>query len=259
MNLRVKPNIWIGLGIWAAYVVLVSIVQGAAGIPYDTWAQSGYNLFFGAGISLLVATVLLAITATLLGWWKPLIYDKEKSKRRWPILFPITMAAFAFINLLVVDWGSYDFAFFGASLVLLLVGFTEEITSRGFLLVGLRTRLSEGWVWFLTSLLFALMHGTNILLGAEVMATIPQMAFAFLGGTIFYIARRTTGSLVWAMLLHGLWDFSTFATTHGQVSAIAGLVNILYIALGVAAVICVRFVIKDANEKIQASKLTAEV
>lgn len=257
MNMRIKPNMWVALGIWVAEVIVVFLIQQASGIKYDTWDQSGHNLFFGAGVSLITATILLAITATILGWWKPLIFEKKKSSRRWPIVFPVIMAAFAFINLLVVDWGSYDIAFFGASLVLLLVGFTEEIASRGFLLVGFRTRLSEGWVWFLTSLLFGLMHGVNIFLGADIGPTLGQMAFAFLGGTIFYIARRTTGSLIWAMLLHGLWDFSNFATTHGETSAIAGITNLLYILLGVAAVICVRFVIKDANEKIQVNDAVA--
>ena len=65
---------------------------------------------------------------------------------------------------------------------------------------------------FLISALFGMSHLINIARGANRAATIGQVFTAFLAGTVFYILRRTTGSLVWAMLLHGLWDFSVFAT-----------------------------------------------
>lgn len=57
------------------------------------------------------------------------------------------------INLVSVDWGSYDRAFFAASVVLVLVGFSEKMANRGLLVVGLRSRLVEGWVWFISTAL----------------------------------------------------------------------------------------------------------
>jgi membrane protease YdiL (CAAX protease family) len=156
------------------------------------------------------------------------------------------------INLASTDWASYDGAFFAASVVLILVGFTEELTTRGLLHTSLRSTLSEGWVWFLTSALFALMHLINAASGQALPATLQQVAFAFLGGTIFYIVRRTTGTLIWAMVLHGLWDFSTFAVLHGTPGAFAGFGSIVYLGAGVLALIFVPFVIRGANEKIGA-------
>lgn len=247
---RVRPRVWIGLAIWVGYLVLVFAVQNLSGIPYDEWGDSAGNLFFGAGISLIVATVLLAFTTSLLGWWRPVMSERSRSRHRWPIFIPILMAVAVVLNLAGTDWSAYSGAFLAASLVLALVGFTEEIVNRGFLLVGLRTRLSEGWVWFLTSFMFAITHFINIALGAEAGGTALQVVFAFLTGTVFYILRRVTGSLLWAMLLHGAWDFSVFAAGVGTPGDIAAIANVLEPLAGIIGLTCVVFVIRGADERI---------
>ncbi|WP_374313782.1 lysostaphin resistance A-like protein [Microbacterium sp.] len=246
-ELRVRPRVWMGFAIWLAYIVIVFAVQLATGIPYDEWGDSGQNLFFGAGISLIVATILLAITTTLLGWWRPALFDAAPSRHRWPIFVPIILAVLAVLNLTATDWGSYDGAFFAASVVLLLVGFTEEMTARGLMLVALRSRLSEVWVWFLTSTAFGLMHFVNFFTGQDLVPTIQQVGSAFLIGTVFYILRRTTGTLIWAMVLHGVWDFSVFAVGHGTPGAIAGVVGLLQLVVGVLALAVVWFTFRSAT------------
>ncbi|SDG72012.1 CPBP family intramembrane glutamic endopeptidase [Microbacterium pygmaeum] len=254
-TLRVRPRVWIGLAIYVGYVIIVFAVQQFSGVPYTALGESGNNLFRGAGLSLIVAAVLLAITTTLLGWWRPALFDRHRSVR-WPIIAPILMAVALLINLASTDWGSYDGPFFAASLVLILVGFTEELTTRGLLLTGLRSRLGEGWVWFITTALFALMHLVNSLSGQAIGPTLQQVGFAFLGGTILYILRRTTGTLIWAMVLHGLWDFSTFAVAHGTPGPLAGFGSILYLAAGVFALATVAFVIRGSNERLTISTTT---
>lgn len=145
-RLKVHPRVWIGLAIWVAELLLVLAVQSASGIPYDQWGDSAGNLFFGAGLSPIVSAVLLAITVTLLGWWHQVLHDRQRSHHRWPIVFPIFVALAAAMLLAGTDWGAYSGAFLAASLVLCLVGFTEEIVNRGLLMVALRSRLGEGWV-----------------------------------------------------------------------------------------------------------------
>ncbi|MEV8213236.1 CPBP family intramembrane glutamic endopeptidase [Leifsonia sp. NPDC077715] len=248
-HLRVRPRVWIGLAIWLGYLILVVLVQLASGIPYTAWGDSAGNLFFGAGLSLIVASVALAITTSLLGWWRPALFEAERSRHRWPILVPILMALLAVVSLLLTDWSAVDLPFFAAAVVLLLVGFTEELTARGLLLVGLRSRLGEGWVWFLTSLLFGLMHGVNILLGQDVFATVIQIVFAFTAGTVFYIVRRVTGTLIWAMVLHAVWDFSQFLVGYGDPSPYAPIVNVFVPVIGVLALVAVPFVLRGADIK----------
>ncbi|MGX5695655.1 CPBP family glutamic-type intramembrane protease [Agromyces soli] len=248
-DLRVRPRVWIGLAVWAAYVAIIFIVQQLVGIPMPEWGVDGSSLFLGAGLSLIVGTIFLAITASLLGWWRPALFDRRHSVR-WPIFVPALMAAALLLNLASTDWASYDAGFFAASIVLILVGFTEEMATRGLLLVGLRGRLGEGWVWFISSAAFALMHLMNLAAGQDFASTLNQVGMAFLGGTVFYILRRTTGTLIWAMILHGLWDFSTFAVGHGAPGpffAFGGIVNLVAGILGLAVV---AFVIRGSDERL---------
>ncbi|MEJ3405214.1 CPBP family intramembrane glutamic endopeptidase [Rathayibacter sp. YIM 133350] len=250
-TLKVRPRVWIGLAIYIGYVAIVFLVQRLSGVPYTDLGDSGGNLFLGVGLSLIIAAILLAVTTTLLGWWRPALYERKRSVR-WPIIAPILMVVALLIDLAATDWASYDGAFFAASLVLIIVGFTEELTTRGLLLTSLRSRLSEGWVWFLTTALFALMHLINAATGQDLLSTLQQVAFAFLGGTIFYIVRRTTGTLIWSMVLHGLWDFTVFAVGHGNPGALAGVGPIVYLVAGVLALASVAFVIRGADERVGA-------
>ncbi|WP_431278242.1 CPBP family intramembrane glutamic endopeptidase [Leifsonia poae] len=243
-ELRVRPRVWIGLAICAAYLVVVFLIQLASGIPYTAWGDSAENLFLGADISLIVAGALLAITTSVLGWWRPALVDEHRSRYAWPIVAPALFALLAVVNLALTDWGSVGTPFIGAAALLLLVGFTEELTIRGLLLVALRSRLAEGWVWFLSSLIFALLHGVNVLLGADLFGTIEQMLFAFAVGSAYYIVRRVTGSLIPAMILHAVWDFSVFMVTQGHPTDLAQIVNAVIPIAGLLTLVCVPFVIR---------------
>ncbi len=247
---RVRPRVWIGFAIWVGYVILVFVMGRLSGVPYTDLGKNGANLFLGGGLSLIVGTILLAITTSLLGWWRPALFDRQRAKHAWPIIAPAVMALALIINLVSTDWSSYDGGFFAASIVLLLVGFTEEMVTRGLLIVGLRSRLAEGWVWFLSSAAFGVMHLTNAFTGQPLAPTLQQVGFAFLGGTVFYILRRVTGTLIWAMVLHGLWDFSTFAVGHGHAGEFAPFAGILNNVASILALIFVAFVIRGSNERL---------
>lgn len=104
-------------------------------------------------------------------------------------------------------------------------------------------------MWFLASAAFGLMHLVNAFTGQAIGPTLQQVGLAFLGGTVFYVLRRTTGSLIWAMLLHGAWDFSTFAVGYGTPGPLAITGGLLEIAAGILALATVFFVIRGADEK----------
>lgn len=246
--LKVRPRVWIGFAIYIGYVIVVFTVQRLSGVPYTDLNESGSNLFFGAGLSLIIAAILLAITTSLLGWWRPALFDRHRSVR-WPIIAPIIVAVALIANLFATNWSAFDGAFFAASIVLILVGFTEEITTRGLLLTALRSRLHEGWVWFISTAAFAAMHLVNALSGQSLPATLQQVGLTFMMGTVLYILRRTTGTLIWPMILHGLWDFSVFALQHGGATgAFAAIGAAGEILAGIFAFIAVAFVIRGARE-----------
>ncbi|SFF50537.1 CPBP family intramembrane glutamic endopeptidase [Curtobacterium sp. YR515] len=234
-HLRVRPRVWIGFAVWLGYMVVVFTVQRLGGVPYTDLSRNGHDLFFGAGLSLIVASVLLAVTTTLLGWWRPALSDEHPSRHRWPITVPIALALLAVLGLTITDWAAFDGPFLAASIALLLVGFTEELTTRGLLLTALRSRFAEPMVWFLSTAAFAAMHSLNFFAGQALGPTLAQVVNTFLVGTAFYVLRRTTGSLVWSMVLHALWDFSAFSAQHGEVSPMTSLVGVLEWVIGVAA------------------------
>ena len=94
------------------------------------------------------------------------------------------------------------------------------------------------WVWFFSCLIFGAIHTLNIAFGAEVGTTVSQIGLAFLAGTVFYVVRRNTGALIWAMLLHGFWDFNTLiSSAYGATDSPARLLSSLqYIAVLLAVV-----------------------
>jgi membrane protease YdiL (CAAX protease family) len=246
--MRIRPRLWIGFVIWAGYVVVIYLVTKLMGVPYTRIGASAEETWKGAVVDLAVAAVLLAITTSILGWWRPALFERKRSHHKWPIFVPIVMFLVALANIFTTDWSTFDASFILALVALgVLVGFNEELMARGLVLTAFRSRLHEGWAWFLSGALFGLMHLVNAALGAPLGSTLVQVLMAFASGTAFYIVRRVTGSLIWAMLLHGLWDVSVFAVGHAPLGV--AYASFLAPVVGVLALAVVYWVIKGADEK----------
>ena len=198
--------------VWALYAALVFTVQKAMGVPYQEWGDSPQNLWRGAVVSLIVGGALTAILTTILGWWRPVLFETRRDTVRWAWISPIAMILLLAVNLAAIDYATLGPEFLLAAGALGLgVGFAEEMFSRGLMLVSLRSALTERSVWIWTSLAFGTFHLINIGLGAPVVTTLVQVVQASLSGTIFYLARRLSGTLIVPMALHGAWDFAQFA------------------------------------------------
>ena len=256
--MRVTPRIWIGLAIYVGYVFVIFVVSKLSGVAYTDIGKSAEFTWRGAVLDLAVGAILLAITTWLLGWWKPALFERTRSHHKWPIFVPVLMLIVAIINLSGTDWSKFDASFVLALLALGVgVGFCEELMARGLLLTALRSRLSEVWVWLLTSLLFGAMHLLNAALGAPLAGTLAQVGIAALSGTCFYIVRRVTGSLIWAMALHGIWDVSVFSVGFAPLGS--AWATILGPVIGILAVAVVYWVIKGTDEKPADSKAAVSV
>lgn len=246
--MRIHPRLWMGFVIWIGYVFVVFLVTKLMGVPYTRIGATAEETWKGAVVDLAVAAVLLVITTSALGWWRPALFERKRSHHKWPIFVPIVMAVLALVNIFSTDWSEFDASFIFALVSLgILVGFNEEIMARGLVLTAFRSRLHEGWAWFLSSVLFGLMHLVNAALGSPLSSTLPQVVLAFASGTAFYIVRRVTGSLIWAMLLHGLWDVSVFSVGHAPLGV--PYASFLAPVVGVLALIVVFWVIKGTDEK----------
>ncbi|MGA1838736.1 CPBP family intramembrane glutamic endopeptidase [Herbiconiux sp. 11R-BC] len=246
--MRIAPRAWIGFAIWAGYVVVIVTVTLLSGVPFPDIGTSAESTWRGAVLDLAVAAVLLVVVTSLLGWWRPALVERRRSHHKWPVFVPIVMAVVAVFNLANTDWSQFDASFLLSLIALgVLVGFNEEMMARGLVLTAFRSRWREGWVWALSSALFGLMHLANALLGAPLASSLQQAVLAFASGTAFYILRRVTGSLIWAMLLHGLWDVSVFSVGHAPVST--PFAALLAPVVGILALAVVYWVIKGTDER----------
>lgn len=215
--MKVAPRPLIGVAVLAAYLVVFYGIWALTGVDYPHVADNAGTLLKWYVAPLAGGAVVLVVAASWLGWWRPALAEVSHARPRWLLAGPIVMLLIALASLASKDYGTTTTTMV-VYLVIgsLLVGFCEEMATRGLLIVALRGRFHEVAVWALSTALFALMHLPNWVFGAGP-AAVLQVILAFMGGTMFYVTRRVTGALVLAMLLHAFWDFSSFIGTDAPV------------------------------------------
>ena len=249
--MRVQPKWFVGVLVLIAYMVIVSILWKVFAVDYSTVQDSQESLIKGVVIPVGIGAVLLAILTTWFGWWKPVMREHPVVAPKWTLIVPVIMGLIVLVNMAMVDYSKVTLTYIAVlALGVGLVGFSEEILSRGLVIVGLRGSVSEGWVWFFSALLFGLLHGINALFGQSLGVTAFQIVMAFLAGSVFYVVRMSTGLLVVGMVLHAMWDFSSLGVSAtGATSSLIGVVlNYVNIVIALVAV----FVIVRAKNRANA-------
>lgn len=208
---RVKPTLWSGLVVFIFYLAIVMGMQIGSGVEYTEITKTSDNLLKGVLLPVLTSSIFLTIFAMWSGWWKDVFKDKYKIQgHNWINLLVVFAIMGTIINFVAGDITTLDTKFIlYAAIGTALVGYSEELMTRGLLLRGARgSGFTEVKVFLITSLAFGLMHSLNILNGQEVGTTLMQVVFTFLAGGVYYAIFRKT-SLLWVtMVLHALWDFS---------------------------------------------------
>jgi uncharacterized protein len=156
--------------------------------PLAVLAYDGVRYIFAVGL------------LTALGWWGRCGFTKRPSAR---LLLPfMPWAMLPILQLLTVRLGTDD-----SVRILLIVesmiaaGFTEEALFRG---VVLRALVHRGWLSAATisSILFALLHVTGLLVGADPLYIALQVIWAFLVGFSLAAPVLVTGWIWPAVILH---------------------------------------------------------
>ncbi|RLP79801.1 CPBP family intramembrane metalloprotease [Mycetocola lacteus] len=232
--LRVRPTAWRGVLVYLAYMAVFYAVFTLVGVDYMHVSDSVENVLTMFLPPTIAGFVLTVILVSVYGWWKPAIRELKRLPK-WTLFLPIMATVIAAANMVTGDFSTVSpTMFLLVGIGCLMVGFSEETVNRGQLVVAFRTRFGETGVWLLTSLMFAVFHLPNIFYGVGG-ATYFQVFVAFGMGSLFYLTRRATGSLVFSMLLHAFWDFSSF-TSHNVVSALLAPV-VGYTAVIVVAIL----------------------
>lgn len=218
--MRVTPRPLITVGLALGYLAVMAVAWAVLGVDYVTVGESTSTVFRGVVVPVALASVFLAAATSYLGWWGPAMREVERAPR-WLWAVPTLML----LPGLGAVLGGSGSAGRGVGYLLtlglgtLLVGFGEELLTRGTGLVGLRGGLSEVGAWFFSCVIFGLVHALNVFYGQSLGSTVQQIAFAFLAGTVLYVTRRVAGTLVVCMLLHAWIDFTTLAFADAAVAA----------------------------------------
>lgn len=246
--MRIKPRWWIGVVVFLAYAAWVMAAWIWRSIDYRQ-ISSESNLVLAVIQPLGIAAVLLAIFNTWAGWWRATLFDTPRLQR--PALMAILlfcMLGFIASMLWTTDYGGITLRHLVLlAVATLLVGFCEEMVTRGILLVSLRGSVrSEAWAWFGSCALFGLLHATNAFFGVGALALV-QVVLAFCVGTGLYLLRRLGGTLLLPMLVHAAWDFSTLTSDLDQVET--GMATFVMMGATYALFLLLVFVVLHGERK----------
>lgn len=250
--MRVEPRPLISVGLAVGYMAIVALTWVIVGLDYDTVGDSTSNIVEGIVLPVALASAFTAAVTSYLGWWGPAIHE-ELGAPRWLWVVPLLMFLPG-LGSLLGGFGPADRSasyLFWLGVGTLLVGFGEEMLTRGTGLVGLRGGFREPMAWFFSCLLFGLVHALNVFFGQSFGSTVQQIAMAFVAGSVLYITRRVAGTLILCMVLHAWIDFTTFAFSDaaGDAESPFLLLGVLQWLAFVLAVVGVVVVLRRSNDR----------
>ena len=84
--MRVAPRPAIAIGVFVAYVVIVSVLSLIGGVDYDEIGDTTANVRDAIVIPIGAGAVFLAAMTTWLGWWRPALFEAGAPARAgcWP-------------------------------------------------------------------------------------------------------------------------------------------------------------------------------
>ena len=209
---RVRVGVPAAAVVFVVYSVIFIGLWKQSGVQYADALDTADSTLQGPVRSLVAGSVWLVV---FLLWarWDHVFTDWRRLRMGFWLWLPAGLMVVAFaMQFAGVSWGEFT----GAHLMWIvvaavLVGFAEETLFRGIILRALREGgRREGVVVLVSSLWFGLFHLTNLVTGSSVTSVIQQVVIASMAGVALYLWRRGTGLLVAGMVIHGLWDMSSF-------------------------------------------------
>lgn len=211
---RHAPTVGRGVALYLGYLAIVFTTWTVNGADYRHIGDTVDSTRRWYALPTLFGSAFLVVALTVLGWWRLVLFDRNTCGPRWAWILPLTMAAIILNAFLALSPARLSpELLLWSTLGAVGVGFGEEMITRGSLVVGLRSRFTEGQVWLLGTLAFSALHLPNVLFGLPLVAMPIQLALTFIIGGGFFAMRRLSGTLLLPMGLHGLWDSALFLGT----------------------------------------------
>ncbi|VXB94379.1 CAAX protease self-immunity [Arthrobacter sp. 9V] len=239
------------MAIYLGAGLVIGPIAGDQVVAEDIF-RTPQSVFIGLTLSLIIGSAALAAFVYSVKWFKPLFAPQPVKGSWWMWAAPFFLVAAIALRFLGINYSSYQASVVVVTLLTgLLIGFAEEILTRGIVVKMLRDSGKSEWVvMVLSSLVFALLHSANILSGMPIVTVLVTVLFTFGFGICMYLTLRVTGNLIWPMILHALYDPTLFLSTGGIDQAatgpqsplllLAGPANMIYMLIAVVALIVVR-------------------
>ncbi len=200
-------------------------------------------------VPILLGSLLLVGFGASLGWLRSLFARQTIRGRGWMWIAIAVVLSFNVLRFASIDYAAAGFDWVASWLLAgLLIGFAEEVLTRGYVVRIMRSSgRSEIAVGLVSAALFALLHAFNIFTGQALVPTLLQVLYTFFFGFCMYLALRVTGTIIAPILLHASTDPSIFMQgtypAAGPLASFAQLGNIVMILVGV--VLLVLFIVSE--------------
>lgn len=225
---------WKALLVTAAYLAVYVGVSELVGLTLGHLIDEGGPLASVTNVLILlllpigVGAIVITVFLAAIGWIRPVFERQPIAGRPWMWIAVAVVAYPIVLRLIGIGYGSFADGVVIVTLVTgLFIGIAEELVTRGAGVALLRKAgHSELVVAVLSSALFALMHLVNAISTGINLTIIVLLVYTFFFGICMYLVMRVTGSIVWAIIMHGLTDPTLFLATGGIDTAVQGAQNI---------------------------------
>ena len=220
----IYPKVWLVFAAWVAIIIGVGQFQSGGEEVGIIEALSS-----GPRYSVLVAMVFGLGCVAFWKIWKETGWTSiPKGASWWLLILPLAfIAIFSAFGISKSDIAA------AAMLIILInslvVGINEEVMLRGLVFSGMADRFSFWTACVITTLLFGSMHLLNYFNTGElhILQAITTMAT----GLMLLAIRVGMGSIIPAIVIHGLWDFGTAMI--GTVTDYSGGTLVQLVPLGI--------------------------
>lgn len=250
-----KGGWWRALLLTAAYFALfqlLSLLLAPLAVQVEEPASAAGITVFYVLPELFGAIVLTAFTLSV-GWRHQVFGRQPITGRGWMWIAIAMVLLFNVLRFATIDYGKVGFDVVLTWLLAgLLIGFTEEVLTRG-LVVNVMRKAGhrEIVVAVISAALFSALHAGNLLNGQPLLATAFQIVYTFAFGILMYFALRVTGTIIAPILLHASTDPSIFLQTaypaEGALTGIAGFGNVAVIVTGFVLIFFIRGRVGDTK------------
>lgn len=200
----------LGIVVVLVYVAGLVVLQKASGVPYSAIAESEPNLRKGVLVPVAVMTAVLVAFLAATGRLAEAFSFAPKVDAVWLWAIPAVILVGVVVRLVRNPWSQVSGRFVVVALLAtFLVGLSEELLVRGYFVDVLQDAgLGLVWVAVVSSVVFGVLHGANILNGQDVATTVQQVVASAILGLGLFASLALTGSLWLPIVLHFLFDFS---------------------------------------------------